>query len=214
VETLLQGETVDLPIGTFEVLKRTKPTPSGRLLEIKFTPGEWMLIELNEPASRPGRTAPQPIPREKKIRKFKPYPREQQLKQMLKVAEKWIVVDQRINRDEVIYTLLPDAKKWVDFNRGRTFREHPLRPAALLLRARPPNFNESAGVDRLAGWADWFKSFLAHCAPLDHSLREEAVDTLIVWAKSTLPLPTGIGPWGPNRVRYLQQIPNWRPRWS
>ena len=85
---------------------------------------------------------------------------------MLKVAKKWIV-DQGFLRDEVIYGLLPDAKKWVDLNRGRAFPEYPLRPAALLLKTRPPNFNESAGVDRLAVWADWFKSFLAHCAPLD-----------------------------------------------
>jgi len=213
VEALLRRETVDLPIGTFEVQKRTRPTPSGRLLKIEFLPDEWMIAELNEPAASRKRPGPPPVPREKKIRKFKRYPRDEQLKQMLKVAKGWIV-DQGLNRDEVIYTLLPDAKKWVDFNRGRTFREHPLRPAALLLRARPPNFNESAGVDRLAAWADWFKSFLAHCAPLDHSLREEAVDTLIVWANATSQLPTGIGPWGPNRVRYLQQIPNWRPRWS
>jgi hypothetical protein len=215
VEALLKRETVDLPIGTFEVQKRTRPTPSGRLLKIEFMPDEWMLFELNKPAGRPGRTGPPPVPRKKKIRKFKPYSREEQLKQMLKVAKGWIV-DQGLNRDRdhVIYGLLPDAKKWLDFNRGASFPEYPLRPAALLLITRPPNFNESAGVDRLAAWADWFKSFLAHCAPLDHSLREEAVNMLIVWAKATLPLPTGIGPWGPKRVRVLHQIPNWRPRWS
>jgi hypothetical protein len=209
VEALLKRETVDLPIGTFEVLKRKTPTLSGQLLKIEFTPDEWMLIELNEPAGRPGRTGPPPVPRKKKIRKFKPYPREEQLKQMLKVARKWIV-DQGLLRDEVIYGLLPDAKKWLDFNRG-AFPEHPLRPAALLLKTRPPNFNESAGVDRLAAWADWFKSFLADCAPLDHSLREEAVNMLIDWAKATLPLPTGIGPWGPNRVKTFEQQLGWRP---
>ena len=71
VETLLQGETVDLPIGTFEVLKRKTPTPSGRLLKIEFAPDEWMLIELNEPAASRKRTGPPPVPRKKKIRKFK-----------------------------------------------------------------------------------------------------------------------------------------------
>jgi nucleoid DNA-binding protein len=212
VEALLKAETVDLPIGTFEVQKRKTPTLSGRLLKIEFTPDEWMIVELNEPAASRKRTGPPPIPRKKKIRKFKPYPREEQLKQMLKVAKGWIV-DQGLNRDRdhVIYGLLPDAKKWLDFNRGRAFPEHPLRPAALLVKTRPPNFNESAGVDRLAAWADWFKSFLAHCAPLDPSLREEAVNMLIDWANATLPLPTGIGPWGPNRVKTFYQIPTWRP---
>ena len=209
VEALLKRETVDLPIGTFEVQKRKTPTLSGRLLKIEFTPDEWMIVELNEPAARPGRTGPPPVPRKKKIRKFKRYPREEQLKQMLKVAKGWIV-DQGLLRDQVIYGLLPDAKKWVDLNRGRTFREYPLRPAALLLKTRPPNFKQ-AGVEMLAVWADWFKSFLAHCAPLDPSLREEAVDTLIDWAKATLPLPTGMPPWGPNRVRILYQLPTWRP---
>jgi nucleoid DNA-binding protein len=55
VEALRKGETVDLPIGTFEVQKRTRPTPSGRLLKIEFMPDEWMLIELNKPAARGGR---------------------------------------------------------------------------------------------------------------------------------------------------------------
>jgi hypothetical protein len=74
VEALLKRETVDVPIGTFEVQKRTKPTPSGRLLKIEFMPDEWMLIELNKPAGRPGRTGPpRPVPRKKKIRKFKRY---------------------------------------------------------------------------------------------------------------------------------------------
>jgi hypothetical protein len=209
VEALLKRETVDLPIGTFEVQKRKTPTPSGRLLEIEFTPDEWMLIELNEPAGRPGRTGPPPVPRKKKIRKFKRYPREQQLKQMLKVSKGWIV-DQGFVRDQVIYDFLPDAKRWVDLNRG-TFPEYPLRPAAILLKTRPPNFNGSAGVERLAACADWFKSFLAHCAPLDPSLREEVVNMLIVWAKATLPLPTGMPLWGPNRVRILYQLPGWRP---
>jgi nucleoid DNA-binding protein len=54
VEALRKGETVDLPIGTFEVQKRTRPTPSGRLLKIEFMPDEWMLIELNKPAARGG----------------------------------------------------------------------------------------------------------------------------------------------------------------
>ena len=45
VEALLKGETVDLPIGTFEVQKRTRPTLSGRLLKIEFTVDEWILIE-------------------------------------------------------------------------------------------------------------------------------------------------------------------------
>jgi nucleoid DNA-binding protein len=205
VEALVKGETVGLPIGTFEVLKRKTPTPSGRLRKIEFTQDEWMI------AARPGRTWPPPVPRKKKVRKFKPYPRDKQLKQMLKVARKWIL-DQGLNRDRdhVIYVLLPDAKRWVDLNRG-TFPEHPLRPAALLLKTRPPNFNESAGVDRLAAWADWFKSFLAHCAPLDQSLREEAVNTLIVWANLTLPLPTGMPLWGSKPVRILKQQPPWRP---
>jgi hypothetical protein len=44
VEALLKGETVDLPIGTFEVQKRTRPTLSGRLMKIEFYPDEWMLI--------------------------------------------------------------------------------------------------------------------------------------------------------------------------
>jgi hypothetical protein len=210
VEALLKRETVDLPIGTFEVQKRKTPTPSGRLLKIEFLPDEWMIVELNKPAGRPGRTGPPPVPRKKKIRKFKPYPREEQLKQMLKVAKKWIVVDQGILRDEVIYDLLPDAKKWVDLNRGRAFREYPLRPAALLLKTRPPNF-KPAGIEMLAGWADWFKSFLAHCAPLDHSLREETVNMLIDWAKATLPLPNGMTLWGPKRVRIFHQLPGWRP---
>jgi nucleoid DNA-binding protein len=209
VEALLKRETVDLPIGSFEVLKRKTPTPSGQLLKIEFTPDEWMLIELNEPAASRKRTGPPPVPRKKKIRKFKPYPRDEQLKQMLKVAKGWIV-DQRISRDEVIYGLLPGAKKWLDFNR-HAFPEYPLRPAVLLLETRPPNFNESAGVDSLAAWADWFKSFLAHCAPLDHSLREEAVDMLIDWAKATLPRPTGIGLWGPDRVKTFYQLRGWRP---
>ena len=210
VEALLKRETVDLPIGTFEVQKRKTPTLSGRLLKIEFTPDEWMIVELNEPAASPRRTGPPgPVPRKKKIRKFKRYPREEQLKQMLKVAKGWIV-DQGLLRDEVIYGLLPDAKKWVDLNRG-TFPEHPLRPAALLLKTRPPNFNESAGVEMLAGCADWLKSFLAHGAPLDPSLREEAVITLIDWAKATLPLPTGMPLWGPNRVRILHQLRGWRP---
>jgi hypothetical protein len=128
---------------------------------------------------------------------------------MLKAAKKWIV-DQGLLRDQVIYGLLPDAKKWVDLNRGRAFREHPLRPAALLLKTRPPNFKQ-AGVEMLAVWADWFKSFLAHCAPQDPSLREEVVDTLIDWAKSTLPLPTGMRRRGPERVHTFYRIPNWRP---
>jgi hypothetical protein len=209
VEALLKAETVDLPIGTFEVLKRKTPTLSGQLLKIEFTPDEWMIVELNEPAASRKRTGPPPVPRKKKIRKFKRYPREEQLKQMLKVAKGWIV-DQGLLRDEVIYSLLPDAKKWLDFNRG-AFPEHPLRPAALLVKTRPPNFNESAGVDRLAVCADWFKSFLADCAPLDQSLREEAVNMLIVWAKATLPLPTGMPLWGPKRVRILKQLPTWRP---
>ena len=89
--------------------------------------------------------------------------------------------------------LIARRQEMAGFNRGASFPEYPFRPAALLLEARPPNFNESAGVDRLAAWADSFNMFLAHCAPLDHSLREEAVDTLIVWAKATLPLPDGIG---------------------
>ena len=55
-EALLKRETVDLPIGTFEVQKHTRPTQSGRLLKIEFMPDEWMLIELNKPAGRPGRT--------------------------------------------------------------------------------------------------------------------------------------------------------------
>jgi len=209
VEALLKGETVDLPIGTFEVQKRKTPTLSGQLRKIEFKPDEWMIVELNEPAASPKRTGPPPVPRKKKIRKFKRYPREQQLKQMLKVAKGWIV-DQGFVRDQVIYDFLPDAKRWVDLNRG-TFPEYPLRPAAILLKTRPPNFNGSAGVERLAACADWFKSFLAHCAPLDPSLREEVVNTLIDWAKSTLPPPTGIGPWGPNRVKTFQQLLGWRP---
>ena len=94
VEALLKRETVDLPIGTFEVQKRTRPTPSGLLLKIKFEPDEWMLIELNKPAARPGRTGPPgPVPRKKKIRKFKRYPREEQLKQMLKTTLRmWTVI--------------------------------------------------------------------------------------------------------------------------
>jgi nucleoid DNA-binding protein len=212
VEALLKRETVDLPIGTFEVQKRKRPTPSGRLLRIEFKPDEWILIEL--PAARPGRTGPPgPVPRKKKIRKFKRYPRDEQLKQMLKVAKKWIV-GQGFLRDEVIYGLLPDAMKWVDMNRG-AFPEYPLRPAALLLKTRPPNFKEDYGPagrsERLAACADWFKSFLAHCAPLDPSLREEVVNTLIVWAKATLPESTGMRPWGPYRVRTLHQLPGWRP---
>jgi hypothetical protein len=209
VEALLKAETVDLPIGTFEVQKRKTPTLSGRLLKIEFTPDEWMIVELNEPAASPKRTGPpRPVPRKKKIRKFKRYPREQQLKQMLKVSKGWIV-DQGFLRDEVIYGLLPDAKKWLDLNRG-AFPEYPLRPAALLLKTRPPNFKQD-GVEMLAVWADWFKSFLAHCAPLDASLREEAVNMLIDWAKATLPRPTGIRPWGPNRVKTFQQLLGWRP---
>ena len=208
VEALLKGETVDLPIGTFEVQKRKTPTLSGRLLKIEFTPDEWMIVELNEPAASPKRTGPPSVPRKKKIRKFKRYPREQQLKQMLKVSKGWIV-DQGFLRDEVIYSLLPDAKKWLDLNRG-TFPEYPLRPAALLLKTRPPNFSP-AGIEMFAACADWFKSFLAHCAPLDASLREEVVNTLIDWAKSTLPLPTGMPLWGPKRVRIFQQLPGWRP---
>jgi nucleoid DNA-binding protein len=204
VEALLKRETVDLPIGTFEVQMRKRPTPSGLLLQIEFMADEWMLIEVNKPAGRPERTGPPPIPRKKKIRKFKRYPRDEQLKQMLKVAKKWIV-DQGILRDEVIYGLLPDAKKWVDLNRG-AFRELPFRPAAILLKTRPPNF-KPAGIKMLAGWADWFKSFLAHCAPQDPSLREEVVDTLIDWAKSTLPVPTGIRPWGPKRIHTFYQLP-------
>ena len=210
VEALLKAETVDLPIGTFEVQKRKTPTLSGRLLEIKFTPDEWMIVDLNEPAGRPGRIGPpRPVPRKKKIRKFKRYPREEQLKQMLKVAKGWIV-DQGLLRDEVIYDLLPDAKKWVDLNRG-TFPEHPLRPAALLQKTRPANFNGTAGVERLAACADWFKSLLAHCAPLDQSLREEVVMTLIDWAKATLPLPTGMRRRGSERVHTFRQLPGWRP---
>jgi hypothetical protein len=210
VEALLKRETVDLPIGTFEVEKRTRPTLSGRLRKIEFTPDEWMLIELNEPAASRKRTGPPPVPRKKKIRKFKPYPRDEQLKQMLKVAKKWIVDDQGLLRDEVIYDLLPNTLKWLDRNRD-AYPELPFRPAALLLKTRPANFNESAGVERLAAWADWFKSFLAHCAPLDPSLREDVVNMLIDWAKSTLPLPAGRAPWGPNRVRILYEIPTWRP---
>lgn len=103
VEALLKGETVDLPIGTFEVQKRTKPTPSGRLLKIEFKPDEWMLMDMDKPAARPGRTEPRAVPRKKKIRKFEPYPWDEQLKQMLKVAKKWIV-DQGFLRDEVTVT--------------------------------------------------------------------------------------------------------------
>jgi hypothetical protein len=172
------------------------------------------LIELNKPAARPGRPgAPGPVPRKKKIRKFKRYPREQQLKQMLKASKKWIV-GQGFLRDEVIYGLLPDAKKWLDLNRG-AFPEYPLRPAAILLKTRPPNFKQDYGPagrsERLAACADWFKSWLAHCAPLDESLREEVVNTLIDWAKSMLPLPTGIRPWGSERVHTFYQLPGWRP---
>jgi nucleoid DNA-binding protein len=104
VEALLKRETVDLPIGTFAVRKRKTPTPSGRLMKVEFKPDEWLL------PARPERTGPLPIPRKKKIRKFKPYPREEQLKQMLKVLEKWILVDQRI-LGQVIHGLLPDAMK-------------------------------------------------------------------------------------------------------
>lgn len=210
VEALLKRETVDLPIGTFEVQKRKTPTLSGRKLKIEFTPDEWMIVERNAPAGRPGRTGPpQPVPRKKKIRKFKPYPRDEQLKQMLKASKKWIV-DQGFLRDEVIYDLLPDAKKWLDFNRGASAPEYPLRPAALLLQTRPTNFKED-GVEMLAAWADWFKSWLVHCAPLDASLREEVVNMLIDWAKSTLPLPTGKGPWGPDPVKTFYQQLGWRP---
>ena len=41
VEALLKGETVDLPIGTFEVQKRKTPTLSGQLLKIEFKPPPW-----------------------------------------------------------------------------------------------------------------------------------------------------------------------------
>ncbi len=144
------------------------------------------------PADRPKRTGAPPIPRKKKIRKFKRYPRGEQLKQMLRAAKKWIV-DQGFLRDEVIYGLLPGAKKWLDLNRGASFPEYPLRPAALLLKTRPPNFKEDYGPagmpERFAACADWFKSWLAHCAPLDPSLREEVVNTLLDWAKATLPVP-------------------------
>lgn len=64
VEALLKGETVDLPIGTFEVQKHTEPTPSGRLMKVEFEPDAWLLIELNKPAARPGRTGPLPIAEE------------------------------------------------------------------------------------------------------------------------------------------------------
>jgi hypothetical protein len=215
VEALLKRETVDLPIGTFEVRKRKTPTLNGRLLKIEFLPDEWMLIELNEPAAGRKRTGPPPVLRKKKIRKFKPYPRDEQLKQMLKVAKKWIV-DQGILRDEVIYDLLPNAKKWLDLNRGASFPELPLRPAALLLKTRPANFKEDWGPagmpQKLAACADWFKSFLAHCAPLDPSLREEVVDTLIDWAKATLPLPTGMRRRGPEPIHTFYQFRGWRPR--
>ena len=144
----------------------------------------------------------------RRTKKIKRLTREQSLKQMLKASKGWIV-DQGLLRDEVIYSLLPDAKKWLDLNRG-TFPEYPLRPAALLLKTRPPNFSP-AGIEMFAACADWFKSFLAHCAPLDASLREEVVNTLIDWAKSTLPLPTGMPLWGPKRVRIFQQLPGWRP---
>ena len=213
-EALLKRETVDLPIGTFEVQKHTRPTQSGRLLKIEFMPDEWMLIELNEPAGRPGRTGPPlPIPRKKKIRKFKRYPREEQLKQMLKVAKKWIV-GQGFLRDEVIYGLLPNTLKWLDLNRG-AFPEYPLSPAALLLKTRPPNFKQDYGPagrsEMLAVCANWLKSWLAHCAPLDPSLREEVVNTLIDWAKATLPVPYGVRPWGPKRIHTFHQLPGWRP---
>ena len=203
---------MDLPIGTFEVQKRKTPTLSGRLLKIEFTPDEWMIVELNEPAASRKRTGPPPVPRKKKIRKFKRYPREQQLKQMLKVSKGWIV-DQGFLRDQVIYGLLPDAKKWVDLNRG-AFPEYPLRPAALLLKTRPPNLEDygpGSGPEMFAACTGWFESWLAHCAPLDASLREEVVNTLIDWAKATLPLPTGMPLWGPKRVRIFQQLPGWRP---
>ena len=137
---------------------------------------------------------------------------------MLKTSKKWIV-DQGLLRDQVIYGLLPDAKRWLDLNRG-AFPEYPLSlsPAALLVKTRPPNFKEDygpgGGLERFAACTDWFKSWLAHCAPLDHSLREEVVDTLIDWAKSTLPLPTGVRPWGPKRIHTFHQLPGWRPRWS
>jgi nucleoid DNA-binding protein len=210
VEALLKRETVDLPIGTFAVRKRKKPTPSGRLLKIEFTADEWLL------PARPERTGPLPIPRKKKIRKFKPYPREEQLKQMLKAAKRWIV-DQGI-LGQVIHGLLPDAMKWLDLNRGASFPELPLRPAALLLKTRPANFKQDYGsAGKLKMYpvcAKWFQSWLAHCAPRDPSLREEVVNTLLVWAKAeaTLPEATWMGPrWGPYRVRYLKQIPNWRP---
>jgi hypothetical protein len=146
-------------------------------------------------------------------KKIKRLTREQSLKQMLEVSTGWIV-DQGFLRDEVIYGLLPDAKKWLDLNRG-AFPEYPLRPAALLIKTRPPNFKEDYGPagmqEMFAACTDWFKSWLAHCAPLDASLREEVVNTLIDWAKSTLPLPDGMRRWGSERVHTFYQLPRWRP---
>ena len=47
--------------------------------------------------------------------------------------------------------------------------------------------------------------------PWIYPLREEVVNTLLDWAKATLPFPTGMRPWGPDRVKTFYQQLSWRP---
>ena len=117
--------------------------------------------------------------------------REQSIKQMLKVSKEWIV-DQGLNRSDVLDRLLTDAGKSL-FDARRhisTFPEYALRPAELLPETRPSKFRDDYRPgdmpEKLAACTDWFIRWLAYCAPQDETLRDEVLCMLTRWAEVSL----------------------------
>lgn len=124
-------------------------------------------------------------------KKIKRLTREQSLKQMLKVSKGWIV-DQGLNRGDVLDRLLPDAGRSLFEARGHinTLPEYALRPAELLLETRPSDFRDDYKPgempEKLAACTNWFKHWMAYCAPRDETLRDEVLGTLTRWAEESL----------------------------
>jgi hypothetical protein len=124
----------------------------------------------------------------RRTKKIKRLTREQSLKQMLKASKGWIV-DQGLNRGDVLDRLLPDAGRSLFEARGHinTLPEYALRPAELLLETRPSNFRDDYKPgdmpEKLAACTGWFTRWMAYCAPRDETLRDEVLGALTRWTE-------------------------------
>ncbi len=179
--------------------KKWKPTPAMRRAMVSLLARKGMSnraianeVKSDEATIRrdlkflhtPEDQRPVKIPRPKKVRRLT---REQRLKQMLKIFQKW-VADQAMERAYVLW-IIPEANKRLFKAREyiSTIPESPLSLAERLHAMKPREPKEHFTSDMLEFWTAWLVNWLALCAPRDEALRDEVLSKTQQWAEVSLP---------------------------